>query len=45
MQTAIREEPSQPLSYEDLLHEFKVSLSRVLSGSVLPRGPQSLMVR
>jgi len=38
MQTAIREEPFQTPSYEDLLHEFKVSLSRVLSGSVLPPG-------
>jgi hypothetical protein len=38
MQTATREESSQPLSYDDLLREFKVSLSRVLSGSVLPPG-------
>jgi len=38
MQTANCEDPSQSLSYEELLHEFKVSLGRVLSGSVLPPG-------
>jgi hypothetical protein len=38
METAFDEKAAQPPSYEELLHEFKVSLSRVLSGSILPPG-------
>jgi hypothetical protein len=38
METAFNRKPAQPPSYEELLHEFKISLSRVLSGSVLPPG-------
>jgi hypothetical protein len=38
MEMASDEKLTQQPSYEQLLHEFKVSLSRVLSGSVLPPG-------
>lgn len=38
METAFSQASDQPVSYDQLLHEFKVALNRALSGSVLPPG-------
>jgi hypothetical protein len=38
MEMAFDEKTVQSPSYAELLHEFKVSLGRVLSGSILPPG-------
>ena len=38
MDTAFEDASPQPPSYDELLREFKIALSRVLSGSVMPPG-------